>query len=138
MDSGNIHVGSGILAEGKDRVGSGTGTFRNKPSVIVIAPPSAQPPRIQSVLKKAGFRVELCALKSLLTKKRPSHKLPAKAVSIRTSPAIVESDGIALAQLRRDLQSRPYVISAMLKVCANLSPGIQIVGFALYDPDRAV
>jgi two-component system NtrC family sensor kinase len=106
---------------------------------MLIASGKAHAPRIRSILAEAGFRVESANPKSLQlqTKKRSPARTRTAAKSRPVSAAETELAGIPLSQLQRDLHKRPQTISAMLKVCADLSPGIQMVGLAFYDPVRS-
>jgi len=93
---------------------------------MLVASGTSSVSRMQSVLSKAGFRVESC-------KPRILQFSDGKAEA-------AEGDGpgrLPLSQLKRDLNGRPQTISALLRVCSELSPGIRTVGLALYDPDHA-
>jgi signal transduction histidine kinase len=100
---------------------------------MLIASPGARVPRMQALLTDAGFRVESCKPKSVQW--QAAH--PPRTRAARPPRGETELAGIPLSQLRRDLARRPQTISAMLKVCANLSPGIQVVGLAFYDSARS-
>jgi signal transduction histidine kinase len=136
-DSGNIQFGSGIIAEGKDRVGSRTGNIRNRPSLMLIASGKAHAPRIRSVLEEAGFRVESVKPKALRAKGRTPHPPRSDAVLKKSSPSENGLEAVSPVQLRHDLRSRPEAVSSMLKACVDLLPGIRIAGLALYDPPRS-
>ncbi|MGD0807785.1 MAG: ATP-binding protein [Anaerolineales bacterium] len=47
------------------------------------------------------------------------------------------SAGASPAQLHHDLLTHRWPISAILKACAGLAPGIQLAGFAFYDSTRS-
>ncbi|MFN2297691.1 MAG: two-component system sensor histidine kinase NtrB [Anaerolineales bacterium] len=112
-------------------MGSRTGNSRNRPSVVLITPPRARTTRMRTILTDAGFRVQAYPTKWLQEQTRRQSAAPS---SSRPKPTETELGGVSLSQLQRDLRDRPQTISAMLKVCADLSPGIQLVGLAFYDP----
>lgn len=114
-------------------MGSRTGNVRNRPPVMLIASGKGHAPRMQSVLEEAGFRVESVKPKTLRAKAESPHQ-PRSAAVLKTDGGL---EGIPPAQLQHDLKSRPEAVSAMLKVCADLSPGIQLAGLAIYDPPHA-
>jgi PAS domain S-box-containing protein len=99
--------------------------------MILVSSGKTHSPRIRSVLEDAGFRVQSSAWKSLLAKKVATRQ---PVDSGKTPPG---SAGTSLAQLHHDLLTQRRPISAILKACAGLAPGIQLAGFALYDSARS-
>jgi signal transduction histidine kinase len=120
--------------EGQEGVGSKTGNFRNRPSLMLIASGKPHAPRMEAVLQEAGFRVESCKPKTLSIKSKTPRSGRAGHSPKRPRTVDVELEGIPLSQLQHDLQNRPQTISAMLKACAGLSPAVQSAGLAFYDP----
>jgi signal transduction histidine kinase len=118
-------------------VGSRIGNLRNRPPMILIESGKRHAPQMQAILEEAGFRVESCTPKSLQRKEPVTRHPRSAAASNRSASANGEPERVTPLQLQHDLQSRPQTISMMLKVCADLSPGIQLAGLALYDPPHS-
>jgi signal transduction histidine kinase len=99
--------------------------------MILVSSGKTHSPRIRSVLEDAGFRVQSSAWKSLLPKKVATRQ-PVDSGKIPAGSA-----GASLAQLHHDLLTVRRPISAILKACTGLVPGIQLAGFAFYDSTRS-
>jgi PAS domain S-box-containing protein len=117
-------------------VGSKSGNARNRPPVLLIASGKGHAPRMQSVLEDAGFRVETVKPKMLSMK----GETPQGLRSALPKKLLLDGQNLQAvppAQLHHDLLGRPETVSAILKVCTDLSPGIKLAGLALYDPVRS-
>ncbi|MBN1438781.1 MAG: hypothetical protein JW929_05150 [Anaerolineales bacterium] len=90
---------------------------------------------MRSVLEDAGFRVEDAKPKPLLGRGR----MAGGPVSSRkkSAPPLAAPEDIPASQLQQDLRKYSETVSAVLKILAGLSPGIQLAGLGLYDPAHA-
>jgi nitrogen-specific signal transduction histidine kinase len=105
--------------------------------MVLISSGKPQSPRIRSILEKAGFRVQSAPLKPLLLKKGTTRLAKAGGAAVHIGEANGGLDETVLALLHHDLQIRRRAVSAILKACVNLSPGVQLAGLALYDSSRS-
>jgi len=105
--------------------------------MLLISSGKTHSPRIRSVLEKAGFRVQPSAWKPPLPKKGAIGPSTDSVRAVRTGKLPPGWEGSSIAQLHRDAASRRRSISAILKACVGLSPGVQLAGLAFYDSSRS-
>jgi signal transduction histidine kinase len=113
-----------------NRLSSKSKNHHQRPVLMLIASGRGHAPRLRSVLEEAGFRVETPKPNSLRLRNAPRPRGRSAA-----APAAGRED-VTLAHFQHDLRGRESGIEAMLKICVDLSPGVQVAGLALYDPQR--
>jgi signal transduction histidine kinase len=104
--------------------------------MVLLSSGKAHSPRIRSVLEEAGFLAQSSPLKPLLLKRGTIRQGGSGEEAVRSDSEGGRLEGASLAQFHHDLLRRRRDVSAILKACIGLSPGIQLAGLALYDPVR--
>jgi signal transduction histidine kinase len=105
--------------------------------MVIISSGKTHSPRIRSVLEEAGFRVQSSPLKPPSVKKGAIRQRVGGGAAVDSGQGNAGFDGTSLAQLRHVLLSRRRDVSAILKACTGLSPGVQLAGLAVYDSSRS-